>query len=486
MNEPIGAASGGWNTLSRGDSRRRWTGQTVLATARVAGLAGDAACLLGILRAAFILSHRTTDNLAAFSAQSWLYAGLGTVVFVAAFAYNGIYTREFLLDRRRQTFHLIEAWLGSSVLFFGVMGIFSRVLVSPFYAAWSAIALLVLLPAWRVMLQRTMRSERITLLLRQRILILGWSESTAQLVRETWEDFVYPCEIVGYVDIAGNLNTALSVPSVPCLGAKDDLSSILHHHQIDVALLAGTDIAGGDMVDLAKVCQTEMVEFKVIPSCFPALASGMHVEWISGIPILGTDRLRINRLHVRIEKRMLDIIGAIVGLLLLGPIIGLFALLVHLESPGQVFYRQRRLGRKGQPFEMIKIRSMRLDAEKNGQAGWTVSDDPRRLKVGAFMRRWNIDELPQFWNVLKGEMSLVGPRPERPEFISNLKHEIMHYNLRHSVKPGLTGWAQVNGLRGNTDLSERIRFDLFYIDNWSVLLDVQTMFMTLFKHKNAC
>jgi exopolysaccharide biosynthesis polyprenyl glycosylphosphotransferase len=273
---------------------------------------------------------------------------------------------------------------------------------------------------------------------------------------------------------------------VPCLGAKDDLSSILHHHQIDVALLAGTDIAGGDMVDLAKVCQTEMVEFKVIPSCFPALASGMHVEWISGIPILGTDRLRINRLHVRIEKRMLDIIGAIVGLLLLGPIIGLFALLVHLESPGQVFYRQRRLGRKGQPFEMIKIRSMRLDAEKNGQAGWTVRNDPRRLKVGAFMRRWNIDELPQFWNVLKGEMSLVGPRPERPEFISNLKHEIMHYNLRHSVKPGLTGWAQVNGLRGNTDLSERIRFDLFYIDNWSVLLDVQTMFMTLFKHKNAC
>jgi exopolysaccharide biosynthesis polyprenyl glycosylphosphotransferase len=229
-----------------------------------------------------------------------------------------------------------------------------------------------------------------------------------------------------------------------------------------------------------------MVEFKVIPSCFPALVSGMHVEWVSGVPILGTDRLRMNRLLIRMEKRALDILGSLVGLVLFGPLIGFFALLVYLESPGPVFYRQRRLGLKGMPFEMIKIRSMRLDAEKGGGPGWTVRDDPRRLKVGAFMRRWNIDELPQFWNVLKGEMSLVGPRPERPEFIQNLKHEIMHYNLRHSVKPGLTGWAQVNGLRGDTDLSERIRYDLFYIDNWSALLDVQTMILTIFKHKNAC
>jgi len=201
---------------------------------------------------------------------------------------------------------------------------------------------------------------------------------------------------------------------------------------------------------------------------------------------MGTDQLRINRLHIRMEKRILDILGALVGLILAGPIIGLFAWVVHLESPGPVFYRQRRLGLKGKPFEMIKIRSMRLDAEKNGKPGWTVKDDPRRLKIGAFMRRWNIDELPQFWNVLKGDMSLVGPRPERPELISNLKHEILNYNLRHFVKPGLTGWAQVNGLRGDTDLSERIRHDLFYIDNWSALLDVQTMFLTFFKHGKAC
>jgi lipopolysaccharide/colanic/teichoic acid biosynthesis glycosyltransferase len=144
------------------------------------------------------------------------------------------------------------------------------------------------------------------------------------------------------------------------------------------------------------------------------------------------------------------------------------------------------MGRKGKPFPMVKIRSMRLDAEKSGAPGWTTKNDPRRLRIGALMRRLNIDELPQFWNVLKGDMSLVGPRPERPELILNFKHEIEHYNARHTVKPGLTGWAQVNGLRGDTDLSERIRYDLYYMEHWNFLFDLRIMVLTLFRHKNAC
>ncbi len=129
---------------------------------------------------------------------------------------------------------------------------------------------------------------------------------------------------------------------------------------------------------------------------------------------------------------------------------------------------------------------MKPDAERGGRPGWTQKEDSRRLKVGAFMRRWNIDEIPQFYNVLTGEMSLVGPRPERPEFIENFKEEIPHYNARHGVKPGITGWAQVNGFRGDTDLTERIKCDLYYMENWNLLLDVQIMLMTFFKHKNAC
>jgi lipopolysaccharide/colanic/teichoic acid biosynthesis glycosyltransferase len=159
--------------------------------------------------------------------------------------------------------------------------------------------------------------------------------------------------------------------------------------------------------------------------------------------------------------------------------------MVRLESEGPVFYRQVRVGRDGKLFYIWKIRSMRLDSEKNG-IGWTVKGDPRLLKIGVFMRKWNIDEIPQFWNVMKGEMSLVGPRPERPELIHDFKEEIPHYNARHSVKPGITGWAQVNGLRGDTDLVERIKCDLYYIENWKFLWDFQIMVLTFFKRDNAC
>ena len=167
-------------------------------------------------------------------------------------------------------------------------------------------------------------------------------------------------------------------------------------------------------------------------------------------------------------------------------IIAIFGALVYRESPGPIFYKQRRLGRDGRPFWCYKIRSMRLDAEAAGQVGWTKADDPRRLAIGAFMRKWNIDETPQFWNVLKGDMSLVGPRPERPELIHNFKEEIPHYNARHNIKPGITGWAQINGYRGDTDLNARIRCDLYYIENWNLMIDFQIMLLTLFRQKNAC
>lgn len=455
-----------------------------MGTACAAGLVGDALCVLAILQGAFFWAHKSAPDSVLSPVFAWLYSALGITIFTASFAYVGIYSRELLLDRRKQTMHLLEAWLAASILFFGPVSVFGAMLLPLRWGMLAALALLPLLLSWRFLLQSIMRSDAVTQRLRQRIIILGWSAGAAQLTRQSWEIFAYPCEIIGYVEIENAADD--TTPTVPFLGSKENLPNILHEHQVDVAFLAGTDFPAADILELAQLCQKEMAEFKIIPSYFPPLASGMHIEWVSGVPILGTDRLRINRLHVRMQKRALDIVGALVGLVLTAPLIGIFSLLVYLESPGRIFYRQRRLGRKGQPLDMIKIRSMRLDAEKDGRPGWTVSDDPRRLKIGAFMRRWNIDELPQFWNVLKGEMSLVGPRPERPEFIANLKHEIVHYNLRHSVKPGLTGWAQVNGLRGDTDLSERIRLDLFYIDNWSLLLDLQTLFLTLFKHKNAC
>jgi exopolysaccharide biosynthesis polyprenyl glycosylphosphotransferase len=222
----------------------------------------------------------------------------------------------------------------------------------------------------------------------------------------------------------------------------------------------------------------------VIPSYFQILASGLRLETISGVPVLGVSELPLDHLVNRALKRIVDIVGAIVGLLISIPLMTIFGAIVYRESPGPIFYFQERTGRNGRKFKIIKIRSMRMDAEKTG-AQWAKENDPRRLRVGALMREWNIDEVPQFWNVLKGEMSLVGPRPERPELISQFKYQIPHYHARHSCLPGMTGWAQANGWRGNTSLEERIRYDIWYIENWSLGLDFRIMMLTFMKRKNA-
>ena len=184
-------------------------------------------------------------------------------------------------------------------------------------------------------------------------------------------------------------------------------------------------------------------------------------------------------------KKAVDLFGSIVGLILSAPVILLFGAIVFIESPGPIFYWQRRTSRGGRTFNICKIRSMRLNAESDTGAVWCKKEDARRLRIGAFMRRYNIDELPQFWNVFTGDMSLVGPRPERPELIEKFKGEIPNYNARHEVRAGITGWAQIHGLRGDTDLSKRIEADLYYLENWSVMLDFYCMAATFFRNKNA-
>jgi exopolysaccharide biosynthesis polyprenyl glycosylphosphotransferase len=186
-----------------------------------------------------------------------------------------------------------------------------------------------------------------------------------------------------------------------------------------------------------------------------------------------------------VAKRAEDIVGSTLGLLAAAPVIALAAAAIRLTSPGPVFYRQERCGEKGRTFNLVKLRTMRVDAESESGPVWTTENDPRRTPVGSFLRRHNLDELPQFWNVLKGEMSLVGPRPERPHFVDQFKEGITRYMSRHAAKPGITGWAQVNGYRGNTDLRKRVELDLWYLENWSSALDFKILARTFFSRKNA-
>jgi exopolysaccharide biosynthesis polyprenyl glycosylphosphotransferase len=253
----------------------------------------------------------------------------------------------------------------------------------------------------------------------------------------------------------------------------------------DTLLLADADLDTKTMFKIQELCGREMIDFMMIPSFVQTLTSCLHVESFQGTPLLTQTKRQLDRTSSILSKRIFDICGAIVGLVLFVPVVVYFCCRVYRESPGPVFYRQTRLGKNGRSFEIIKIRSMRLDAEVGSVAQWCVEDDPRRLEIGEFMRKYNIDELPQFWNVLKGEMSLVGPRPERPELIRNFKHDISYYNVRHTVKPGVTGWAQVSGWRGDTCLNSRIACDIEYIERWSVWFDLYICLRTFNARRNA-
>jgi len=270
------------------------------------------------------------------------------------------------------------------------------------------------------------------------------------------------------------------------LGSLHELEEVLRRHAINVAVLTESEsLQREGVLAVAKACENEYVQFKMVPHFFEILISGLHSENIGGIQLLGVDRLPLTGYRKRFLKRTIDIVGALVGLCLTVPLVVIFGSLVYWESPGPILYKQVRQGRNGRLFHIIKIRSMHLNAEAHGKAQWAQQNDQRRLRIGAFIRKWNIDEVPQFWNVLTGEMSLVGPRPERPELIDRFKSKIPHYQARHMYRPGITGWAQVNGWRGNTDLQERIRHDIWYLENWSVWLDFRIMVQTFFRRENA-
>ncbi len=453
---------------------------------------GDVAVVMGAMVFAFWLRFRTAvfwigAPAPALTLLDFLpYLAIAGAVLLLLLGHYGIHHASQLLRYRQVSFLIIK---GCSLWFVGVM-VVTRMVSFPVtlprgYVAVASLCVLVALLFWRALLQWVASMDRFSKHLRERILFIGWNELSERLTKFVMNDPSQAYTVVGCIPPVGGHYEKDPPETIPHIAAFRDIVNMLRAKCIDIVMLADRTASMTEIDDLATICEKEMVQLKVIPSYFQILVTGLSLQTISGVPILGISQLPLDRPANQILKRTVDIIGAIVGLILSVPLIALFGAVVYVESPGPIFYRQRRLGRAGVAFDIIKVRSMKLDAETGGKPGWTVKDDPRRLKIGAFMRKWNIDELPQFWNVLKGEMSLVGPRPERPELIANFKEEIAHYNARHGAKPGVTGWAAVNGLRGDTDLSERIRCDLYYLENWSLWLDIQIMFLTFFRRANA-
>jgi len=290
-------------------------------------------------------------------------------------------------------------------------------------------------------------------------------------------------EAVGFVDQPGPRQPKL----LPRLGTVDQIAQVVDEHEIDHVFVALPLARYGELPQLYQTLSDILVEVQLVPDLPGFTGMKPRLLEIDGVSFVNL-RQNPHRGWPCLAKRAMDVVFGTAALLLLSPLMFSLAVAVKLNSPGPIFYRQRRMGLAGREFDMLKFRSMRLDAETHTGPVWAQRDDDRCTPLGRFMRRWSLDELPQLFNVLAGHMSLVGPRPERAVFVEKFRHQIPGYAQRHQVKAGITGWAQVNGWRGNTSLRHRVQCDLYYISNWSIWLDLQILLMTLrvgWRHRNA-
>lgn len=452
------------------------------------GFLGDALAALGGL----VLGHwiRFQSGWITFGVETAYngfrnYIGLiviGAVFLLLTFGYLQLYHARRVLRYREAVSIIFKGLTFWGFAFISATWVLQfRPPCSRIYVVTSYLACLATLLAWRWAYHRVLQRPTVAKTLRQRVLFVGWTPEAQRMSERMAQDPGQPYHIAGWIPAPLGRRDSMTPLHIPELGDCSELPRLLRVHEIDVVILADLGLAYEEIVGLANLCEKELVQFKIIPSYFQILLSGLKLEPVSGVPVLGVSELPLDRFANRLLKRVMDVIGAVVGLVLTAPCMAVCGLLITLESPGPVFYRQTRTGRNGKNFTLYKLRSMRLDAEADGRARWASgNEDPRCLRIGRFMRKWKLDEFPQFWNVLKGDMSLVGPRPERPELISRFRNQVPHYNARLTCKPGITGWAQVNGLLCNSNLEERIRHDLHYLENWSLWLDLQTLFQTCF------
>jgi exopolysaccharide biosynthesis polyprenyl glycosylphosphotransferase len=308
---------------------------------------------------------------------------------------------------------------------------------------------------------------------REQVLIVGTGDVARVVLQKIqWSPYL------GY-DVVGLVNGEEGPPEllgVPVLGGVDELPELIEKYDVDEVVIALPSASHEELIKLIALCQMHRkVSIKVFPDVFEIMAAGVTVDDLGGLPMLTVRDVALRGWNLTL-KRAMDVLGAAAALILFAPLMLLIAILIKLDSPGPVFFVQERVGLDGLPFPMLKFRSMRRDAERISQ--WTVKDDPRRTRLGTLIRRISVDELPQLINVLVGEMSLVGPRAEQPRYVEEFQKRIPRYMERHREKAGLTGWAQINGLRGDTSIEERTKYDLWYIENWSIWLDFKIILRT--------
>ncbi len=318
------------------------------------------------------------------------------------------------------------------------------------------------------------------------VLLIGYSKAAESYIDRVRANPEWGYQIRGILD--DHKSWGDEYRGVRVIGATENLKTILDMNLLDEIAITLSIKDYGGLEKMVAECEKSGVHTKFIPDYNRFIPTRPYTEDLQGLPVINIRHVPLNDLLNATIKRVMDFFGAIAALILFSPVMAVTVLLIKLTSPGPVIYSQERVGLHNRPFKMYKFRSMEVQSPNQERGKWTTPNDPRVTPVGKFIRKTSIDELPQLFNVLVGSMSLVGPRPERPFFVERFKEEIPRYMIKHQVRPGMTGWAQINGYRGDTSIEKRIEHDLYYIENWTLGLDFKILFLTVFKgfiNKNA-
>ena len=338
----------------------------------------------------------------------------------------------------------------------------------------------------RMIIRYILRDIRKRGLNQKHILLVGYSRAAEEYIDRILANPQWGYDVRGILD--DNVEAGMTYKGIKVIGAIANLNIILPQNSLDeIAITLGLD-EYYRLESIVSMCEKSGVHTKFIPDYNNIIPTRPYTEDILGLPVVNIRYVPLSNTFNAAVKRTMDIVGSFLALIVFSPVMLISVILIKATSKGPLIYKQTRVGQNNRPFEMYKFRSMEVQAEEQEKKEWTVKGDDRVTGIGKFMRKTSIDEVPQFFNILRGDMSLVGPRPERPFFVEKFREEIPRYMIKHQVRPGLTGWAQVNGYRGDTSIKKRIEYDLYYIENWTLGLDVKILILTIFKgfiNKNA-
>lgn len=328
----------------------------------------------------------------------------------------------------------------------------------------------------RIIIRTFMRRARKKGLNVKYTVFVGYSEGTDKFFKLIKENKHWGYNVLGIFDDSNTKPEGMAY-----LGNLSELDEYLSENRDVDEIIITLEMREYDKIkNIIAICEKLGVRAQIIPGYYKYLPAKPYVEEIGGMPLINMRYIPLDNILNRFIKRSIDIIGSLIAIIIFSPIMLIVAVLVKTTSKGPLIFKQERVGLNRKPFTMYKFRSMRVQDPNEEKKDWTVKNDPRKTKIGTFIRKTSIDELPQFFNVLKGDMSLIGPRPERPYYVEKFKDEIPKYMVKHQVRPGITGWAQVNGWRGDTSIEKRIECDIYYIENWSLTLDIKIIFLTFF------